>query len=141
MDLLTSDVREIDREGVFISICKLLFVTLIVNKKENTVCITSVCFENTCSLRDRHVKSSFRNIIRASPKRYISKASLCCFPSLVFIRAFFLVQAFLRSRLARRVSHAAAIASVALYNFYVAIVTVDVKEKRSPFLGRSAKKI
>lgn len=68
------------------------------------------------------------------------EASLCCLPSLVFIRTFFLVQAFLRSRLARRVSHAAAIASVALYNFYVAIVTVDVK-KQPLSLGQSQKNI
>lgn len=68
------------------------------------------------------------------------EASLCCLPSLVFIRAFFLVQAFLRSRLARRVSHAAAIASVALYNFYVAIVTVDVKKKNDRHFSVGRKK-
>lgn len=125
------------REGVFISICKPLFVTLIVNKKrEYCVYHESVFREHV--FRDRHVEYRRSAIFVALRRSAIYRSLSLLPPFFSFHPCVFPRSSIFTFWLGRRVSHAADIGRFVQF-FYVAIVTVDVKKNR-PSLAVSRKK-
>lgn len=111
--------RETDKRSLYKYLYKPLFVTLIVNKKENT-CVYYECVS-------RYTELPLRLILRDATEARYRSLSLPPF-FIFFISVRFLSFKHLRSGL--RDEFYTRLPSAALYNFYVAIITISVIDRR-----------